>query len=106
MVNNYKVTDRCSTSHVTAQNEQKALRKKQTKAQSVLFYLSLSVNRSTYSVYDVLIKILAESQLAFYWEVVLKELLCRSFYYSFIALRCKQSRKKHSLKLFAGVVSL
>ena len=76
------------------------------KAKSVLFYFSLCVNRSTYSVYDVLIKILAEPQLAFYWEVALKELLCRSFYYSFIALRCKQSRKKHSLKLFAGVVSL
>lgn len=52
MVNNYKVID---VAH-------KELCQRTDKMQSVLFYFSLSVNRSAYSVYDVLIKTLAESQ--------------------------------------------
>lgn len=62
--------------------------------QTPFFYFSLSVNGSACFVYDVLIKIPAEVHVSFYWQIALKELLCRSFYCSFIVCRYKQSRKK------------
>lgn len=65
----------------------KAFVKGQTERSQCSLYFFLSVNRSACLVHDVLIKILAESQVTFYREVTLKELFSVDLFITVLLLR-------------------
>lgn len=52
------------------------------------------------------IKYLQSFQVMFYWEAALKELLCGSFYYAFIARGSKQRRKRKTLRICRSFLTL